>query len=1503
MKKIILFLLCSLSIHSYGQNTMETAKNLGNFAYSFETKSDTQNTANFTNDYAGRPSNDVFYKFRLLKAMEIVITHCGSAVADTYLHLLDSSGERIAYNDDYSGYLGCSQTRQACIIKILPPGIYYIVSEGYSQNGEITTNISGVGIPHFYPVSEIDQYDGTFDKSVSGHSAYSENYYLGLNTKQLFYQFILDRSMEVTIDHCGSEVEDTYMLLLNSKGDIIASNDNYTGAGTNCSNTKLAFIKKILPEGTYYVVSQGKTTDGYIETNLHGEASPTVFPVTDIGSKERDFEYSDTKNSSSSQNYYNGKYLHNPIAAKDIIYKFTLTRAINIEISQCGTSLDMTNLHLLNAMGNQIATIYYSSANKCNSKINRDLPVGTYYVVSEGYMYDGEITTNIKGSFNEYVNRPEPETSRNFIRARTYLTDQEHNYMDNIRFYDGLGRLIQQNQAWGGGNRQDLVTCIEYDDLGGESKIWRPLPLPKTNNGSYYAGDRTADAKNDYYYRDEYGYYENVYENSPLHRPVKKYGPGSAWREGNGHAAQIEYLSNSATYPCNYYTVSGDNLVKNNTYANNTLEVVKYTDEDGSVSYEFTDKFGRLLLSRQMNGSVKHDTYYIYDPLGNLRFVLPPMASENLGSNTTYNPSSNLYLLDYAYIYKYDSRGRCIEKKLPGRNTWPVYFVYDKTDRLIFSQDGEQRALTANRWTFYKYDTHGKMLMKGVCELTSSLDVNTLRTKLADRAVTDTFHISKPNYGYSAQVHAEIPFTVEELLQVNYYDNYDFTALAVFGQSKFQYQPVVKGYNNRRYGTDSDKVAAKGLLTGTLLLRPDMNQRMLGSVFYYDKKGNVIQSIAANHLDGFEKEYVNYSHTNKPLKKIITHSRLHVKEIKQVYTYSYDHVDRLKTTLYSLDDQPEIPMSNITYNLYGQIESKSLYGNAEVIHYEFNIRDQLKRMYSANFNQKLYYEQSTGSNTPSFNGNISQMSWMSSNQKADQHYLYTYDPLNRLTKGQYRQDTYSGYNNTKNYSEEVAYNKMGNITQLKRSKTGTGYMDNLTLAYVGNLLNKATETGDAAKGFLKPGVTLPAKEYEYNKNGSLQFDHHTGISNMSYTSLGMPFKIQFRPGHIIQYSYNGAGKKLRTVHTTTRNNLNVPLGSFQPLTSYSVASVLTTDYCGSIVYENGKVKYILTPEGYISESYGDRHMVHHYYLKDHLGNNRMVIALGGYTHTAQETEYYPFGLPFPRGKNPGYQPFKFGGKELDEMYGLNWYDQGARPFGGLVPRTPVMDPLAEKYYSISPYAQWANNPVRYIDPDGREWLKADDQVFANSLITAMSGKISIHQQSIEKLNTTIAKKKAKGKNTLNDELKVEELQTSIQNLNAGIGELNEMGETKEQVFTYEKTSENRGEADLVDGLIIMTIANNGSISNGIHESSHGYDIWKNGGVYGRSNYMLGEIKAYRRQFSFDKQTLPVSDFGRAKSLKDIDGRWIFGINSNGSYLYIENVFKGKNPKDVLNDFK
>jgi len=117
-----------------------------------------------------------------------------------------------------------------------------------------------------------------------------------------------------------------------------------------------------------------------------------------------------------------------------------------------------------------------------------------------------------------------------------------------------------------------------------------------------------------------------------------------------------------------------------------------------------------------------------------------------------------------------------------------------------------------------------------------------------------------------------------------------------------------------------------------------------------------------------------------------------------------------------------------------------------------------------------------------------------------------------------------------------------------------------------------------------------------------------------------------------------------------------------------------------------------------------------YYLKDHLGNIRVTVDASGVVKGYDD--YYPFGLQMPgrcsNTSNPNHL-YKYSGKELDEEIGLNWYYFGARYYDPEIARWMSVDPLAGKYPSLSPYVYCANNPLKYIDPNGKDiWERIDN---------------------------------------------------------------------------------------------------------------------------------------------------------------------------------------------------
>ena len=399
----------------------------------------------------------------------------------------------------------------------------------------------------------------------------------------------------------------------------------------------------------------------------------------------------------------------------------------------------------------------------------------------------------------------------------------------------------------------------------------------------------------------------------------------------------------------------------------------------------------------------------------------------------------------------------------------------------------------------------------------------------------------------------------------------------------------------------------------------------------------------------------------------------------EVYTYTYDHADRISKVQHSLGSTA-ITLYDATYDNFGRLLTKLYHGtNTNKLTYAYNLRSWLTGISGTCFTQNLYYN--TGVGTAKYNGSISSMTWKSGNESTVRGYKFTYDGLDRVLNATYG-ETASISTNANRFSENVTgYDKNGNIKSLQRyGQTGAsayGLLDNLTFTLNGNQLSRVDDAvSTAAYGTNTAFVNgaSAAGEYAYDVNGNLTKDLNKGITDIQYNVLNLPSTVSFSDGSTITYTYGADGTKLRTVHK---------IGS----------TTTTTDYCGNVIYENGTQKLLLTEEGYINLTGTQQY---HYYLKDHQGNNRVVINQSG---TVEETNhYYPFGGVF--GTTGNTQPYKYNGKELDTKQGLNWYDYGARHYDAALGRFTTNDRFAEKYYSMSPYQYGANNPVNNIDVNG-----------------------------------------------------------------------------------------------------------------------------------------------------------------------------------------------------------
>jgi len=218
-----------------------------------------------------------------------------------------------------------------------------------------------------------------------------------------------------------------------------------------------------------------------------------------------------------------------------------------------------------------------------------------------------------------------------------------------------------------------------------------------------------------------------------------------------------------------------------------------------------------------------------------------------------------------------------------------------------------------------------------------------------------------------------------------------------------------------------------------------------------------------------------------------------------------------------------------------------------------------------------------------------------------------------------------------------------------------------------------------------------------------------------------------------QYFYDANGTKLR-------NNF---YEDNRPMT--------TTDYSGPFVYTGHHPDHILTSEGRLKWDDHDNMFYPEYFIKDHLGNVRVVLTTNpNFTNpTIQVTDYYPFGLEFQDVSISDNRNL-YNSKELQTDAKLWWYDYGARFYDPVIGRWNVVDPLAEKYVDWSPYNYVGSNPIKRIDPDGMDWdividhdqqtitIQANFKTFANNDNTVQASADTWNAQS-GKFNYVVGK--------------------------------------------------------------------------------------------------------------------------------------------------------------------
>jgi RHS repeat-associated protein len=878
--------------------------------------------------------------------------------------------------------------------------------------------------------------------------------------------------------------------------------------------------------------------------------------------------------------------------------------------------------------------------------------------------------------------------------------------MQTVQYFDGLGRPLQTVQVKGSPQGNDVVQPVAYDQFGREAVKYLPYTLTgsSTSDGSYKPNALTAgQGQAGFYASPPTGVSAIAYpsasmslESSPLNRVLEQGAPGAAWQlstsgiSGSGHSVKIGYTTNNLitlTDTTNSYlaviymaTVNSDHtrtLAPNGYYQDGELQVTITKDENwasgraGTVE-EYKDKDGHVVLKRTFNylpgppATLQIlSTYYVYDDIGNLAFVLPP------ASNADNILPSQSTLDNLCYQYRYDERNRLVQKKIPGKG-WE-FIVYNTLDQPVMTQDANQRSKAPQQWTFTKYDAQGRVIVTGMYAYPgSTADNNISAPSLTSLTALQTLYntTTAPKWesrnSTSTTGYDELSNPLGNsftFYTINYYDTY----------------AGIPGLPTGYTAPSGAGVMTTGLLTAkkTGVLNTPADQ--LWDVMYYDDLGRPIKSYTQHYLGGtanannYDVVTTAYNFSNQP----VTVTRKHFNTasttaplVTIANTYNYDHTGRKISTWEQITNGSNVPdpatntlISQLDYNEIGQLLTKHLHstnGNTflQNIGYTYNERGWLLTSSAPLFAMSLYYN--TLANK-SYNGNIMYQFWGTPGSQSNS-FSYGYDKLNRLLAG----------SSTANNTEYTSYDLMGNLSTLSRYQTGT-LIDNLAYTYTGNQLQSINDATSSDLG-LKHG----SSSFTYDGNGNQITDPSKGTTGISigYNLLNLPQNIT--GSRTITYTYDAAGNKLRRVSPNTGN----------------------TDYINGIQYDGtttSTLSFIQTEEGKAVPNGAGYNYT--YYLGDHLGNTRITFdTKTGAAVQVQKDDYYPFGMEINSVVNGTKNEYLYNRKELQEE--LNEYDYGARFYDPVIARWGHIDPKAELYFQFSPYVYAANTPVNAIDPNG-----------------------------------------------------------------------------------------------------------------------------------------------------------------------------------------------------------
>jgi hypothetical protein len=472
-------------------------------------------------------------------------------------------------------------------------------------------------------------------------------------------------------------------------------------------------------------------------------------------------------------------------------------------------------------------------------------------IIPIGFLLMGAVKAQVSGT-------------ENYIQSKTYLDysgTTPTKTSETVQYFDGLGRPKQVVNVKASPQGKDVVTHIEYDPFGRQIKDYLPIPQGGTLNGAIVPNPENNASS---IYGGEKIYSEKRLESSPLNRIQEQVQVGNDW---STKPVKFEYAAVTAADEVKKFTtvttwqngatqsMPGENLL----YTDGQLYKNTVIDEDGNKTIEFKNGKGQTIMVRKEDGS---STYYVYNEYNQLAFVIPPLASVS----TSLDQAT---LDNLCYQYRYDGRGRLVEKKLPGKG-WE-YMVYDKQDRLILTRDPLMEA--KGQWLFTKYDKYGRVAYTGIL---SGAGREQMQNQIGGLSIVEeqaVSGISKPGIllYYTNNFFPDF----QSVLTINYYDTYPrdtrkFPSPSILGQ------PVI--YHDTG-------VSTQGMPTASYVKNIE-DDNWTKTYFYYDFRGRQVGSHSVNHLGGYTDTESQLDFSGAPKLTVTRHKRLDT-DVERIITETF----------------------------------------------------------------------------------------------------------------------------------------------------------------------------------------------------------------------------------------------------------------------------------------------------------------------------------------------------------------------------------------------------------------------------------------------------------------------------------------------------------------------------------------------------------------------------------------------------------------------------------------